>query len=80
MVVFPGLHHLVHSDSSRPDHECAITLLAHGQVNSSETTVPLVRPDSVTVLTQSLPQAAFVSTDVRLLPGRGPPSPQSLHS
>jgi hypothetical protein len=78
MVVFPGVHALFHSDASDPDHNCAVTLFAHGQAHGADAAVPIVRPEPVALFIQSRPEAGFVSTDVRLLPGRGPPSLPSL--
>ena len=80
MVVFPGLHALIHADASDRDHECAVTLFAHGQVHGADAAVPVVRPEPAAVFIQSWREAAFVSTDIPLLPGRGPPSPLFLLS
>ena len=74
MVVFPGLHELIHADASDPRHECAVTLFTHGQAHGAEAAVPLLRPEPAAVFVQSPREAVLVSTDVRLLPGRGPPS------
>jgi len=80
MVVFPGLHALIHADASDPDHECAVTLFTHGQVHGADAAVPVLRPEPVAAFIQPWREAVFVSRDVRLLPGRGPPSLPSLHS
>lgn len=80
MVALPGLHQLIHSDASISGHECAVTLFAHGQVNASDTAVPVIQSAPPAVFTQSWREAGFVSTDVRLLPSRGPPSGLSLLS
>jgi hypothetical protein len=78
MVVFPGLHARIHADASGRDHQCAVTLFTHGQVHGAEAAVPVVRPEPAAVFIQSWREAGFASTDVRLLPGRGPPSFPSL--
>jgi hypothetical protein len=80
MVVFPELHALIHSDAADSNHNCAVTLFTHGQVHGADAAVPVVRPEPVALFIQSLREAVFVSTDVRLLPGRGPPSFPSLPS
>ena len=80
MVVLPGLHALIHADASDPSHQCAVTLFTHGQVHGADGAVPVLRPEPAAVFVQSRREAAFVSTDVRLLPGRGPPSLLSLPS
>ena len=79
MVVFPGLHSLIHADASDPGHECAVTLFAHGQVHGTDAAVPVLRPEPAAVFIQSRREAVFVSRDVRLRAGRGPPSLLSLH-
>jgi hypothetical protein len=80
MVIFPGLHAWIHADASKPDHECAVTLFAHSQVHGADAAVPIVRPEPAAGFIPAWREAVFVSTDVRLLPGRGPPSSPSLHS
>ena len=80
MVVLPGLHALFHSDASDPGHQCAVTLFAHGQIHCPDAAVPVVRPEPPALFIPSRREAGFVSTDVRLLPGRGPPSLPSLPS
>ena len=63
-----------------PDHECAVTLFTHGQVHGADAAVPVLRPEPAAVFIQSWREAGFVSTDVPLRPGRGPPSLRFLPS
>jgi hypothetical protein len=74
MAALPALHALVHPDSSDPDHECAVTLFAHGQVDAPNTAAPVFCAPARLIFSQSLPRVIFVSADIRLLPGRGPPA------
>jgi hypothetical protein len=74
------LHALLHKDASEPGHQCAVTLFAHGQVHCPDAAVPVVRSEPMVVFVASRPAAVFVSSDVRLLPDRGPPSLLSLPS
>jgi hypothetical protein len=78
LSISPALHALVHSDAAEPGHECAVTLFTHGQVNASTTTVPVVCTAARIVFCQAPPRVIFVSADVRLLPGRGPPASPAL--
>jgi hypothetical protein len=78
MAVFPALHALVHPDCSDPDHECAVTLFAHGQVDASPAAAPVFLAPARLVFRQSPPRIIFVSADIRLLPSRGPPPSPAL--
>jgi len=73
MATLPALHALVHHDASDPSHECAVTLFSHGQVDVSSAAVQVHRAPERLICSQSAPEAIFVSTDLRLLPSRGPP-------
>jgi hypothetical protein len=78
MAASPALHTLVHHDAADPDHECAVTLFAHGQVNFSSTAAPVFCAPAGLIFSESSPRIIFVSADVRLLPGRGPPASSAL--
>ena len=78
MAALPALHALAHPDSSNPDHECAVTLFAHGQVDAPSATAPVFRAPVCPIFSQSLPGIIFVSADIRLLPSRGPPDSPAL--
>jgi hypothetical protein len=68
------LHKLIHPDADSPDHECAITMLLHGQVNASETVSSLIA--FVAALFFVLPplvSATFPSFDYRFSFSRAPP-------
>jgi hypothetical protein len=74
LVTFPSLHAWVHPDAGDPDHECAVTLFSHGQVDASAAVPPIFyAPQQVTFSAVS-PKVIFVSADIRLLPSRGPPA------
>jgi hypothetical protein len=74
----PSLHQLIHKDADDPDHECAVTLFSHGQVDASPAAAPVFCAPERLIFSQSLPRIIFVSTDIRLLPGRGPPASPAL--
>jgi hypothetical protein len=78
MAVFPALHALVHPDACDPDHECAVTLFSHGQVDASPAAAPVFCAPARLVFRQSPPDVIFVSADIRLLPSRGPPASSAL--
>ena len=74
MAACPKLHELIHHDADQPGHECAVTMFAHGQVDSSVATVvtilPLIPVDFSPLTLVSLPNAQVET----LPPGRGPPT------
>jgi len=77
MAVCPALHELIHHDAGKPDHECAVTMFAHGQVDSVSIEVPVVTPQ---VFVFALPQVeiSVFSPAIENLPaGRAPPVPSS---
>ena len=78
MAAFPALHALVHPDASDPDHECAVTLFSHGQVDVSSAAAPVFCAPARLIFSQSPPRIIFVSADIRLLPSRGPPASPAL--
>jgi len=75
MAVCPALHELIHKDADDPHHQCAVTVVIHGNFLSSDTTPVNVVP----VQTVEISSASFVSV---LLPaisyrpdfGRAPPA------
>ena len=73
MAAIPALHLLAHDGARDARHECAVTLFAHGQVHCASTAVDWAQPLPLLVCSKPFPHALFVSTDVRLLPSRGPP-------
>jgi hypothetical protein len=75
----PALHEIIHPDAANPDHDCAVMLFAHGQVGLADATVAILqRLEPVAVAVQPWREIDFVSTDVLLLPSRGPPSSLSF--
>jgi len=79
LAASPTLHEQFHADAGSTQHQCAVTLFAHGQVDAPAVDVAL--PVSTAAI-ELLPQFsvsisnALVAT---LPPGRGPPV-SCLHS
>lgn len=42
LAASPALHKALHPDASSADHHCAITLLAKGQVNFADVSLPVL--------------------------------------
>lgn len=74
LSINPKLHQVIHPDANGENHECAITVFAHGHVDltdgSSVLSAPFVREFQTAVLFEN---AALAANDYLLLPGRAPP-------
>ena len=74
MAVAPALHELIHKDADEPGHECAVTLFAHGHIESPVCDVPVVLSAAFVTTTPLLIFPIFSSVIENLPPGRAPPS------
>ena len=77
MAACPALHELIHKDADKPGHECAVTMFAHGKVESASVEIPVIVP---TASIESAPQIEFIvfSAPIENLPqGRAPPAVSS---
>ena len=73
MAACPALHELIHKDADSTEHHCAVTMFAHGQVDSATVEVSIATP---TVSVEMVPQVSFsiFSPCIENLPaGRAPP-------
>jgi len=73
MAACPALHELIHKDADKAGHECAVTMFAHGKVESATVEIPVV---VTMVLIEATTQIEFsvYSTAIENLPqGRAPP-------
>ncbi len=73
LAVCPSLHGQFHQDSKSAQHQCAVTLFAHGQVDSATVEVSAAVP---TILIESTAQYVFsvFAPAIENLPaGRAPP-------
>jgi hypothetical protein len=69
-----ALHKLVHHDADEADHQCAVTLFAHGHVDSAACDVPVVVPTTFVETTPIVPTCFFSPAIENLPPGRAPPA------
>ncbi len=69
-----SLHHWLHSDSNSANHQCAITLLARGQIDHAPTEIILAAPAVYSLLVFHIEAAPVLSGDHRVASGRAPPS------
>lgn len=74
MVACPALHEWIHADAGAPEHQCAVTLFAHGQVHAASVVVPLPAPLPFIVTTPCGVFVAFRPAIEDLPASRGPPA------
>jgi hypothetical protein len=73
LATVPALHEYFHPDSASPTHSCAVTCLAHGQVELSSGAVMVAEFLPVISFTAGAPSTLVFSAETLVLPGRGPP-------
>jgi hypothetical protein len=73
MAASPSLHERLHADASEAGHHCAVTLFAHGQVDSASADINVDVPKGI-VVSDPLVQISAYSPAIENLPaGRAPP-------
>ena len=77
MAASPSLHEWFHSDAGESGHQCAVTLFAHGQVDSSIVDVIIASPQTLVVSNPSVEISVFSPAIENLPAGRAPPVPSS---
>jgi hypothetical protein len=70
----PALHRAFHSDADHPDHHCAITMLAQGQIELPVCDTPLCLAPVCYTCAPPFVLSVFGSVAELLPPGRGPPA------
>jgi hypothetical protein len=73
MAACPSLHELIHKDADSQDHQCAVTMFAHGQVDSVSVDVPVAVPQLFVVVLPSVAFSIFSPAIDNLPAGRAPP-------
>ena len=73
MAVVPALHELIHKDADEASHQCAVTLFAHGHVESAAYDVPIILPAAFVETTPFVTISVFSPAIENLPPGRAPP-------
>jgi len=74
MAACPDLHELIHHDADAPGHACAVTLFAHGQVDSPVVEMAAIIPVTPVGFFPLNSVSAFNAQVETLPPGRGPPA------
>ena len=73
MAASPALHELVHKDADTNQHQCAVTLFAHGQVDSATVDVAPVASSDLIEATPQFTSSVFAPAIENLPAGRAPP-------
>lgn len=73
LAAVPSLHELIHHDAGEADHQCAVTMFAHGQVDSSVVEVALPVPAAPVEFSPQTLVSVLSTLVATLPPGRGPP-------
>jgi len=73
MAACPKLHELIHKDAGKADHDCAVTMFAHGKVDSVSVEISTVTL-SVSITTPPPIVISVFAPAIENLPaGRAPP-------
>ena len=73
MVACPQLHELLHADADKASHQCAVTLFAHGQVDSATVEIFAIVPAVSIEATLPFEFSTFAPAIENLPAGRAPP-------
>lgn len=78
MASCPALHEMIHHDAGKEDHDCAVTMLAAGKMDSAVCDIIIPPPTASVETTQSFIVSAFSPAIENLPPGRAPPALRSV--
>ena len=73
LAAAPTLHEWFHTDAAQDDHQCAVTMFAHGQVDSAAMDVSVFVPVISAVAAPQIEFSVFHPAIENLPAGRGPP-------
>jgi hypothetical protein len=73
LAASPSLHERFHSDAGHAEHQCAVTLFAHGQTDSAVVEVTAVLPVTADEFLPLVSVSLTAAPMAMLPPGRAPP-------
>jgi hypothetical protein len=73
MAACPSLHEWFHADAADAGHQCAVTMFAHGQVDTASTAVPISIPLTFVAAVPLAVVSGFSPAIGGLPAGRAPP-------
>ena len=74
MAVSPALHECFHADAGSAEHQCAVTLFAHGQMDSVVANVPILASVTLVWTVPAVQFSVFRPVIENLPAGRAPPA------
>lgn len=77
MAACPALHEMIHHDAGKEDHDCAVTLLALGKMDSATCEVIIPEPTALVETVQCFVFSIFSPAIENLPQGRAPPAVSS---
>jgi hypothetical protein len=73
LAASPELHHLFNHGADDPDHQCAATVIAHGQVDAAPAAVVVIIPFSTCLQSPAVAPQPIAAADFWLPLERAPP-------
>ncbi len=78
MAACPALHEMIHHDAGKEDHDCAVTMLALGKMDSAVCEVIIPEPTVLVEIVQHFIFSVFSPAIENLPQGRAPPVLRSV--
>lgn len=73
LAALPSLHECFHADAGKAEHQCAVTLFAHGNVDSASAEIPIPVPVDFVAVRLVFDFPVFSPAIEHLPAGRAPP-------
>jgi hypothetical protein len=78
MAACPALHEMIHHDAGKEDHDCAVTMLAAGKMDSATCEIIIPPPTDLVETTRHFTISVFSPAIENLPQGRAPPALRSV--
>ena len=78
MAACPALHKMIHHDAGKEDHDCAVTMLALGKMDSAVFDIVIPPPTDLVETTRHFTISVFSPAIEHLPQGRAPPALRSV--
>jgi len=73
LAASPSLHARIHTDAGQTEHQCAVTLFAHGHVDSAPVGIPIFAPMDLAAARPAFNLSVFTPAIENLPAERAPP-------